>query len=285
MTFELRAALGSALLLAACSTTAEVPGSDSSASAGSGVSGAADSDNGDDGRGEEAGDGQGDGDGDGDGPVSDLGHEPDNACDPWAQDCPAGEKCSWEQIDELAQTRCVPVEADAKLPGEPCTVFGEPGSADDDCALGSLCSHVGAFNEGVCMALCGGSPNRPICASEHAVCRLCLDCPSLCVPVCDPLAQDCDLDFACVADSGSFACRPSARIGTGSLGDPCEYSFQCQASYACVDGQSIPGCAGAGCCSPFCSIADPNCPQDMSCVPWFEGDDALIPDLGICKIP
>lgn len=49
---------------------------------------------------------------------------PDLACDPFEQDCPAGQKCAaWSNNASSAwnATRCVPVTGDQQ-PGEPCTV-------------------------------------------------------------------------------------------------------------------------------------------------------------------
>lgn len=280
MTWGYRAASALALLaLAACSSADEASNGDSFESAGSGISSSA-----------EAGDGDGDGDeGESDGaeteqdPTLDLGGPPTAACDPWAQDCPVGDKCSWERVAGVAQTRCVPVEQAAKLPGEACSVFGDPDSGYDDCVLGALCTHVDARNQGVCMALCGGSPAEPICAGEFETCEVCPDCPSLCVPLCDPLAQDCEPGFACTPGSGTFACQPNGQLGTGALGDPCEYGFQCKPGFACIDAPKVPGCEGAGCCAPFCSASEPDCPNELVCVPWFDTDSPPLPDLGVCQ--
>jgi hypothetical protein len=282
MTWGYRAASAVALLaLAACSSTADLAGGDTHESAASGVSTTAHG---------EAGEGNGDGDGDEDqsdtaedGPTLDLGGQPLSACDPWAQDCPAADKCSWEQVAGVAQTRCVPVEPDAKLPGEPCNVFGDPTSGYDDCVLGAICAHVDARNQGMCLALCGGSPAQPVCADELATCDVCPDCPSVCLPLCDPLAQDCEAGFACTPSPGSFACQPSEQLGTGELGDPCEYGYQCSPGNACIDASKVPGCPSEGCCSPFCSTSEPDCPNALVCVPWFDTDSPPLPDLGVCQ--
>ena len=281
MTWGLRAASALTLLLGACSSADELAGADPHESAGSGVS----TYNGD----HSEGDGDGDGDGDDDGQSTSSGGPLDQAgetertCDPWAQDCLADEKCTWETIDGVAQTHCVPVEPDPKLPGEPCTVFGDPNSGYDDCVAGAICHHLDAQNQGMCMALCGGSPVEPTCVEAGAVCQVCPDCPSLCLPLCDPLAQDCADGFACLPDSGSFACNPDDQVGRGKLGSPCEYTFQCSVGHACIDGLAVPGCEGVACCSPFCSTSEPICPEGMSCVPWFDADQAPLPNVGICQ--
>ena len=266
-----------ALLLGACASADEAAG-DANLGADTGLSTGVESGGGS----EQGGDGDGDGQSDDTSSTLDV-SESTPACDPWAQDCPVGEKCSWEQVAGVAQTRCVPVEPDAKLPGEPCMVFGDPDSGYDDCVLGALCRYVDARNQGICMALCGGSPAQPICERDGAQCHVCPGCPSLCVPLCDPLAQDCIEGFACTPNSGSFACHPSEQSGAGALGDPCEYAFQCKPGFACIDSSKLPGCGAAGCCSPFCSLAEPSCPSQLVCVPWFDADNPPLPELGICQ--
>ncbi|HLT38958.1 MAG TPA: hypothetical protein VK034_21890 [Enhygromyxa sp.] len=281
MTWKRRAS-ALALLLGACSSADEAA-ADPYPSADSGLSSLGEADEDED---EDADAGEGDGDGDGEqdtGPTLDLGGDTKLVCDPWLQDCPAGEKCSWEQVAGVSQTRCVPIEPDAKLPGEPCMVFGDRDSGYDDCVLGALCQHVDARNQGTCAALCGGSPARPICEGEGELCHVCPDCPSLCVPICNPLAQDCADGFACVSASGSFACQPDDQLGSGALGDPCEYAFQCQPGFTCIDGSKVPDCPAAGCCSPLCSVDQPMCPAGMSCTPWFDLDNRPLPELGICQ--
>jgi hypothetical protein len=266
------------LLIGACSSADQAAGGDPYESAESGLSS----------NGDRGGDGDGDGESgqgeDGPGGPADFGAA-DTTCDAWAQDCPADEKCTWEKIEGVARTRCVRLEPDAKLPGEPCTVFGDPDSGYDDCELGALCHHLDARNQGMCMALCGGSPLEPSCAQPDALCQPCPDCPSLCVPLCNPLAQDCADGFACLPDMGSFACHPNEQVGRGTLGSACEYTFQCQVGFACIDALAVPGCNGVACCSPFCSTSEPVCPQGMTCMPWFDVDPAPLPNLGICKAP
>jgi hypothetical protein len=282
MTCGLRATLTLVLLLGACSSADETAGGDPYDSANNGVTTASG----------EHGDGDGDTEGGTDTDqaddetgmtAADLPADPLASCDPWAQDCPPDEKCSWEHIEGVPHTRCVPVEPDAKLPGESCTVFGDPDSGYDDCVLGALCQHLDAQNQGICVELCGGSLLEPICEQDGATCHVCPDCPSLCMPLCDPLAQDCGEGFACIPDSGSFACHPSTDVGRGAFGDACEYTFQCQAGFACIDALEVPDCEGLACCSPFCSTSEPTCPEGTSCVPWFEIEEALLPNLGICK--
>jgi hypothetical protein len=217
------------------------------------------------------------------GDALDLGQTP--SCDPWAQDCPAASKCSWEQVAGEAKTRCVPIDPDPKQPGQPCTVFGDPDSGYDDCALGAQCELTDGDQQGVCVALCTGSLAAPSCAEPFAQCHACPDCPSLCWPLCDPLAQDCGPGLACTTYSGSFTCQPDDALGSGTFEDPCEYGFQCAPGHACLEAAIVPGCASSGCCTPFCSLAVPACPSPMTCTPWFDSNMAPLPDLGVCTAP
>ena len=221
------------------------------------------------------------------GPTLDLGDPGQLACDVWAQDCPVGKKCSWEIVDAIAQPSCVPLAPDAKAPGDPCTTLGDPGSGHDDCELGAMCSWLDEQNTGVCLALCSGSSLEPSCedAAPPAICQPCNDCPSLCIPTCDPLADTCGPGYACAPNAGNFTCMPTENLGAGLLGDPCEYSVQCAAGFACIDGAAVQGCDQAGCCSPFCSLTLPECPNLMTCEPWFEGlEPPPVPDVGVCKV-
>jgi hypothetical protein len=234
---------------------------------------------------DQAGDGDGDGDGDEEMPVDDLANEDTSDCDVWLQDCPAGQKCSWELVDGAARQSCVPLDPEANPPGEPCTMYGDPGSGHDDCELGAICSWLDDNNVGVCLALCQGSPEDPSCegVGMPALCQPCPDCPSLCVPTCNPLLDECGPGYACTPNAGDFTCLPAGQLGEGGLGAPCEYSIQCQAGFGCIDAASVPGCEAAGCCSPFCDLGSPECPPGMSCMAWFEGlDMPPVPDLGVC---
>ncbi|KIG19375.1 hypothetical protein DB30_02656 [Enhygromyxa salina] len=218
------------------------------------------------------------------GPTLDLaGNE--FVCDVWLQDCPANQKCSWEIVDAVAHPSCVPLAANPKPPGEACTTSGDPGSGHDDCELGAMCTWLDQQNAGVCLALCSGSPGAPSCdGAVPAICQPCSGCPSLCVPTCDPLANNCGPGYACAPNGGNFTCTPSTNLGAGVLGDPCEYAVQCAEGFACIEGAAVAGCEQAGCCSPFCKLSLPECPNFMTCEPWFEaGEPPPVPDVGVCK--
>jgi len=88
-------------------------------------------------------------------------------CDPWAQDCTFGEKCApWNDDggNSYNATKCVSVDPEPKQPGEPCV--GEGLSGQDDCDVGVLCV------QGICVALCQGTPEDPICSEEGTACSI-----------------------------------------------------------------------------------------------------------------
>lgn len=92
-------------------------------------------------------------------------------CDPFAQACPRGQKCSFAASgpDSVGwdTATCVPVTGDGAL-GEACTIDGDFDSGQDDCALGHMCV---AVNEGapVCVAICGGSWDTPSCPPDTSM--------------------------------------------------------------------------------------------------------------------
>jgi hypothetical protein len=134
-------------------------------------------------------------------------------CDPWAQNCPPGEKCiAWADDGGGAwnSVRCVPVVDDPKQPGEPCTVIDSRTSGIDDCALGTMCWNVDHDTLiGECVELCGGSNASPVCSDPCDQCNIAYEGVVLvCAPPCDPVIQDCGEGEKCVG----FAMGSIARL-------------------------------------------------------------------------
>ena len=277
----LAALVGAAVVVTgACSTTGAVADDEAGLDSGDPTGAVSEDD---------AGEGEGEGDTAGEsdsGATLDMAREA--SCDPWIQDCPEGKKCSWRQLGDEQDPVCVLIAPDPKQVGDACEVSGDPGSPYDDCDLGLICAQVeGEGAPGVCMTLCAGNEIEAHC--EHvdfpALCRPCAGCPSLCQALCDPLADKCAEGFACVPEANEFTCHPITELGSGGLGDSCEYALQCQAGHLCLDAAAVPGCEGGGCCSPICSLSQPSCPPDTGCVPWFDPlRQADYPDLGVCRI-
>jgi hypothetical protein len=234
-------------------------------------------------------------------PQPTAGSGPTLECDVFAQDCPLGEKCMpWANDGGSAwnATRCSPLDPSPALPGEPCVAEGSGVSGTDDCAVASMCWDVDPDTlEGVCVAFCTGTAADPMCADPTTVCLTANDgVLALCLPVCDPIVQDCIDDQACYPANTDFVCVPDASgPDLGAYGDPCEYINACDPGLFCASSEVVPGCAGAvGCCSEFCDLtaADANAQcsgvvEGQECTPWYGEDQAppLYEHVGACAVP
>jgi hypothetical protein len=196
-------------------------------------------------------------------------------CDVWGQDCPEGEKCvpyasSGGNWDEL---KCVAIMGD-QASGEPCW-SGGAAEGTDNCDATSFCwdvIDVEGEPVGTCTTFCAGNPGDPMCppgsqcliGSEGTI--------SLCVPTCDPLAQDCGAGLACFWANNDFNCIFTTE--DIPAGQPCGLINDCAAGLGCIDAQWFPDCAGSACCSAFCDITLGDGPCDAlpgtSCVAFFE---------------
>lgn len=220
-------------------------------------------------------------------PVPDVGDDSAFPCHMLQQDCPAGDKCMpWGQDSPGTwdATRCSPVVADPARAGMPCTIEGLATSGIDDCERGTMCFES-APDERTCVPMMTGSDNHPVCADPM---RYPLMGASgilpLCLPSCRPLDDDCPLGLGCYPTGYAFGCGPDASGGRGSAGDPCEFTNACTIGLVCVDGETVPECAGIGCCTPYCDTNRPSCPDGLTCQSW-PGDETLRPggeSLGIC---
>lgn len=221
-----------------------------------------------------------------------------NECDPFAQDCNPGEKCMpWANDGGSSwnATRCTPIAEDPGQPGDPCTVEGTGVSGLDDCDLGSMCWDVDPeTNAGTCVPMCTGDAGNPICEDPDTSCSITNDgALVLCLPVCDPLLQDCAEGQACYPVNDGWSCAPDASGEMGAHGDPCEYLNVCDPGLVCLDASVVPMCEGMlGCCSSVCDVSDPA--GDAQCVgasetcqPWYPEDSAPpgLEDVGACALP
>ncbi len=215
-------------------------------------------------------------------------------CDPFAQDCPDGEKCaayaegggsSWNAY------KCVPVTGTGTA-GDPCTTEGGGVSGFDDCALGFMCWNVNAENIGYCLEQCVGSEAQPTC-STGVPCTITGNPLFLCLPECDPLLQDCAGDDLCIPSGDSFVCVLDASGDGGAVGDPCEFANSCTKGNVCLNTEGASNQCdpnSSGCCMPFCEFpADPNpCPDVTQCVQWFDPMMGIPPgkeNIGFCAVP
>ena len=216
---------------------------------------------------------------------------PGNECDPRAQDCPDGEKCTaWANDggNVWNANKCVPVMGTG-IAGDDCTVEGGGVSGIDDCDVGYICMYTDENNQGVCVQFCTGmdgdcAPGFVCAVYNDGVLPICLD-------ACDPLLQDCPQGQACIdTPNGTFICFSDASGQMGGLGDPCpvqDGENSCDPGFWC--GQGAAECQSPKCCIPYCDLNDPApCNPPNQCVSFY-GDPGAAPpeyaDVGVCIIP
>ncbi len=223
----------------------------------------------------------------------------DIECDVWAQDCPLGSKCMpWNNRGEVGwnATKCAPLAPFPAGIGEVCTVEGGPFSGIDSCGLGEMCWDVDPETlEGRCVANCAGSEAAPQCSDATTQCLIGYDGTlHVCIPVCDPLLQDCAPWASCLPVGDAFFCVPDASGAGGQYAEPCLRFDDCDRGLFCAEVEGVPGCMGTGCCAEFCDLAapDPNAlcsgaGDGAQCLPWFPDDEAPIgwENVGACLIP
>lgn len=220
---------------------------------------------------------------------------PKPECDLWTQDCPRGQKCmpyaddggsAWNAV------KCTPVVQEPDLAGETCIVEVDAYSGADSCELGAMCWDVAPeTNEGVCLAMCTGSEEAPVCDAGYYCPILSDGVIVLCHPLCDPLAQDCPPGEVCAPNSGGYdglwECVQDLSGDDGQYGSPC--SAYCDPGLACIGSEHVPGCEATSCCSPWCltSVLDACPDEEQVCIPWYEEGRAPegYEDLGLCGIP
>lgn len=138
-------------------------------------------------------------------------------CDPWAQDCPAGEKCvpTSDGCEQFVRFRCTAVVPRPAGLGEPCTLEGDALSGIDNCDFGATCWFGDPETlTGTCVALCTGSEDLPVCADPATSCVLVFNEEvGFCLPPCDPAQPDCPKGHSCHPNPHQpdvFACLPDA---------------------------------------------------------------------------
>ncbi|NVB43184.1 ribulose phosphate epimerase [Pseudenhygromyxa sp. WMMC2535] len=212
------------------------------------------------------------------------------ACDPFAQDCPEGEKCvayastggTWDA------NKCAPVNGDGTL-GDEC-VYDGADFGTDDCDESTVCwnaINIDGTLTGTCYPFCSGSAEDPQC-DDDLICRIVNDGTiTVCLPPCDPLLQDCGEGLGCYwsGGSGTFQCIIVAGDGIPT-GDACAYNNDCAPGNFCTDASVLEDCEDSGCCANFCDLTeDPSsCDEPYDCVAFFEEGTAppLYVDLGLC---
>lgn len=220
-------------------------------------------------------------------------------CDNWAQDCPEGQKCMPYANDGSTAwnaTKCVDVKPEKGQPGDSCFTEGGGVSGIDSCDKGVMCWEVDPDTMmGTCTAMCTGSPDAPMC-SLGGTCFVSNDgVLNLCLPLCDPLAQDCPGTGLCIPNpknNAEFTCVLDASGEEGQAFDACEYINVCDKGLLCANPMLGTECdpAAIGCCLPFCPLDEvpANCPgANQECIAWFDMGTAPpgYENVGFCGIP
>ncbi|MFV8756324.1 ribulose phosphate epimerase [Nannocystaceae bacterium ST9] len=211
-------------------------------------------------------------------------------CDPFAQDCPDGEKCVPYASDGgnvWNANKCVQVTGDGAV-GDTCT-WGGIVEATDDCGTDSICWDVMDVDGqalGVCTEYCAGTADDPVCPPQTSCIIINEGSINLCITNCDPLLQDCGAGLACFWANTAFSCIFTA--GDIPTGEPCGFINDCAAGNLCADAATLPACNGSACCTPYCDLVDPTCTvAGTECTSFFE--EGMAPpgyeDVGVCVIP
>ncbi len=213
-------------------------------------------------------------------------------CNIWEDDCPEGHKCTvWAEDGGSTWTgsKCVPLHPDPAGAGDPCTVEDFPASGLDNCEANAVCMVDDPKTlEGRCEPLCTGSADAPSCDDPARTCVINSSGPFFCVLTCDPLNPD-----ACPADEGCYpgfddpVCIPDASgPKQGAAFETCEYTNACDPGLLCANPAAVGACeeGGPGCCTPWCDLDAPACPEPTTCVPaYLEGNAPEgLESLGFC---
>ena len=217
-------------------------------------------------------------------------------CDPTAQDCPEGSKCTaYGKIsgDPWNANKCVPEPANGGVVGDTCQIMGDDMfSGIDTCEKGTICLNTDdEMKNGFCVEFCSSvEMSCPGTQGGKGVCIVTNDgALPICLFTCDPLTQDCLGAGACYGDPGGppFICfTPDPKDG-GMDGDPCGFANACLAGLNCAQADTQEGCMTDqfGCCAPFCALDEMTCTGGEECLPFFAEPQPGYENVGICALP
>ncbi|MBX5480272.1 MAG: hypothetical protein IRZ16_00260 [Myxococcaceae bacterium] len=188
-------------------------------------------------------------------------------CDLVAQNCPAGQKCTYVSDGGVSVRACTADGTDGE--GAPCSLT----ATSNTCQKGLVClpktlpdGDAGTF----CARFCYSNGD---CANGEA-CFLTVapngnsERPLVCARPCDLFAQDCPPGRGCYPGPTAPGCYPE---GTVADGEPCTFSDECRPGSACVQQQCAPLCAfpdgTPGCASGTCTpLAIPGVSDAGACL-------------------
>lgn len=216
-------------------------------------------------------------------------------CSVWNQDCANGEKCMpWANDAGSAGSggsvwnaaRCVPLNVDPHGVGEPCTAQESFVSGFDTCDAGAICMGSNeATLEGVCVELCSGSTDDPVCDETDGATCLVDEIIPLCLSMCDPLLEDCGEGQACTPWADTWTCMTEGDILPGA---PCLFDTACVSGALCVPADASCPRGTESCCTSLCDLgsgdADAPCIDGQSCVAFYGAGEAPEghEDVGVC---
>lgn len=215
-------------------------------------------------------------------------------CDPRAQDCPEGLKCTaYGKMpgDEWNANKCVD-ETGPGVAGDECEIVGaDMFTGIDNCAKGYICQNPDAeLKNGVCIEFCQPDDKCPNTTGGDAICLPANDGKlPICLANCNPLTQDCAGNQGCYGDPAGppfFCYGPDPKDGGGE-GSKCEFTNACLPGLHCADAAVVEGCPAdsIGCCTPFCSLDEATCSGSQECSPFFDMEQPGLENVGICTLP
>lgn len=214
-------------------------------------------------------------------------------CDFFENECPRGQKCmpyAWDGGAFWNASKCTPIARNPVALGEPCVAPEGRTGGVDDCAAHAMCWNVDSETEmGECVSFCDGSPAVPSCIDPLTPCTFLGESVPfmLCLPQCDPVAQDCDEGMGCYPHYSEFLCMWDISEDGGAVGDLCEHERECDPGLVCIDDAALVDCESPACCSPFCELGlEPSvCSDGLECVPWYEFGDPppQFEHVGVCR--
>jgi len=191
----------------------------------------------------------------------------DGGCDPYAMgSCRNGDCRPYGTYEELTGIACVeqPSGVEEVLLGDECEHECGGLLGSDGCPAASLCDPFS--EEPICLQLCDPDGNAD--CGPGSSCFLYAAGPDtfgLCRTGCNPLNEPsgCPNGQNCVASKGGFDCQPALDNPAGP-GAPCAALNECNATLMCSAFDSL-DCGGAGCCTPYCSVALDDCGMGQHC--------------------